>query len=102
MIISGSISGNVVMGEWVGVSSMTVYVGAILVILVGLVILCKGEKAAAGGGRLLTRQMTAAAERETALGELQLREEAMQSSPQAHGDESAHASPHDRDIDPDL
>ena len=56
MIISGSISGNVVMNEKEGQPAFRLiwYAIAILIILCGLYILCKGERAGPDG-RLLAR-----------------------------------------------
>ena len=56
MIVSGSISGNIVMNEKEGQpwEKLALYAVAIVIILIGLYILCKGERAGADG-RLLTR-----------------------------------------------
>jgi len=63
MIVSGSISGNLVMDEKAGQppAILCLYVIAIGIILFGLYVLCKGE-AASMGGRLLTRTMQPAAD----------------------------------------
>ena len=58
MIISGSISGNLVMDEKAGqpFGSLLMYCVAIVIILIGLYVLLRGERAGADG-RLLTRTM---------------------------------------------
>jgi len=63
MIVSGSISGNLVMDEKAGqpTAILCLYAVAIGVILCGLYVLCKGE-AASMGDRLLTRTMQPAAD----------------------------------------
>ena len=65
MILSGAISGNIVMNEKLGLPWLNVclYSVGILIILCGLYILCKGEQAGAEG-RLLTRQMQPASDAE--------------------------------------
>ena len=65
MIISGAISGNLVMNEKQGLPWLNVglYVCGIGIILSGLYVLCTGERASSGGGRLLeTRNMQPARE----------------------------------------
>lgn len=104
MIVSGSISGNVVLNEKEGMASwrLCVYAMAIGLILIGLYILLRGEKAGASGGRLLTRTMQAAPEGEGALSEMrevEISEAAAQESPKIRADQETLKQRYD---DPDL
>ena len=57
MILSGSLSGNLVMNEKEGLPwfNIGMYTCGVAVILLGLYILCDGESRAAGGGKLLAK-----------------------------------------------
>ena len=69
MIVSGSISGNLVMNEKDGQPThiLLLYAAAIVVILFGLQILVRGEQASQTGGTLLDGRMQPAEETGTQL-----------------------------------
>ena len=99
MIISGSISGNVVMNEKKGLPWWRVmgYCGAIFIILVGLYILCKGESAGREGS-LLTRDMQPASDAEH-LAQIEMAEDGAPSSIGRKGrgsSKSGSDSPHEK------
>ena len=99
MIISGSISGNVVMNEKKGLPwwRVMVYCGAIFIILVGLYILCKGESAGREGS-LLTRDMQPASDAEH-LAQIEMAEDGAPSSIGRKGRGSSKSggdSPHEK------
>ena len=93
MILSGAISGNIVMNEKLGLPWLNVclYSVGILIILCGLYILCKGEQAGAEG-RLLTRQMQPASDAEHLLemrDERELEEVPRQRRPESEADSTS-------------